>query len=49
MLGGAAVVLAADVERQQAALAAVVDQRLGDIEVALVQTVRFQQIAPAAR
>ena len=48
ILGEPLAVLDADVERQQAGLPAIVDQRLGGIEVALSQPMLLEQVGPAA-
>ena len=42
-------ILGADIERQIARLAAVGDQLLRRVEVALAQAVVFEDVAPAAR
>lgn len=48
VLGSAAIVLATDVKRQQAALATSVNQSFGNIKVALLKSVLFEHVAPAA-
>jgi hypothetical protein len=48
ILEAALIVLAADVERQGAALAAVVNQILCGVEVALGEPVLLEHVAPAA-
>jgi hypothetical protein len=46
ILGGPLAVLDADLERQQASLPAIVDQRLRGIEIAFAQPVLLEQVAP---